>query len=817
MELVEFLKSAVTTEEGFFCLGFAQIRDTDEGTRKTWKEEFWRWPDDLDKILERIEQVSKDKITNIYFSPHLFKDKTSQTEYVLPTRTIVADLDDANVLTLPFRPNILVQTSEDRHQGYWILDKPISTNEYNELSQKLTYSIPRCDRSGWWIGHKFRVPDTYNYKYSTGPQKIKIVDTTNRRCQVEDFEYLPTPETLYGISPQLIFQHESDIDWAEEALKSDVGPRALLASISHNLPGRVIAQYDVKAKDRSAALWALMLAGFRAGLDKTNVFILAYNSANNKFSDLRYGGVKELAKDVLRAEIATKVKFTDVKSKIKGIRAGRGNEVEKHVYVANLAKEHLEKLGTFHHTTTGGLWYVRDDIGKPIAISMHSQHLTTMLEAIFGINGSEKTANYTYHHLMTHASELYPSSEVATLSYYDTDAQEFFIHTGRKEVLRVTKDNIETVNNGYNGIIFPWSIVSNIISPKYQAIDKDWADELFDGCLNNIIGVKPEHAKAILKIWFLSVLLRDGMVSRPILALIGSPGSGKSTLIRRVYALLYGKERSVNAVTKEDDFDYAVATDPLVVLDNVDSYAKWLPDRLALSAATSEIVKRKLFTDSDIVVLKRQAMLAITAHAPKWGREDVVDRLLLLTFERLPKFISETVIIDNIIRQRNALWGMILKDIQKVFNTPKPNDGWPQFRVEDFASFGYHIATALGVQQDFYDGIESIRRDQKSFILTEDQILVDVIERFIKNRQKQQTKIEQFDPAGRLWLAFVNIADDETYFTKKYGNAVALGKKLWTLHDALKTRFDVQIRYGKGMSREWKFDLLEEEDATKTG
>jgi hypothetical protein len=304
--------------------------------------------------------------------------------------------------------------------------------------------------------------------------------------------------------------------------------------------------------------------------------------------------------------------------------------------------------------------------------------------------------------------------------------------------------------------------------------------------------------------------MRDGLVARPILALFGQPGSGKSTMFRRIYALLYGKDRSLNAVSNENDFDQATTVDALVVLDNVDTWAKWLPDRLALAASTSEIIKRKLFTDQDTIIMRRQAMLAVTAHNPKFGREDVTDRLLLLTFERLQHFKPEADIINRILSLRNSLWGDILRDIQTVLQTPKPTSGWPQFRIEDFASFGYWIATSLGIGQQFFEGIERIRKAQKAFSLEEDAILLDCIEKVIKAQKDGKNYGAAFTP-GQWWGMFTLVAgDQEQEFKKKYPNAVSLGKKFWTLQDALKELYDITWKYNSAKgTRTWEIKYLE--------
>lgn len=1078
MELVDFFRTVITGGEGWFCLAYCKQGDKNH----PWREEFFSYPDDLPIILNRIETLGKE--FDIYFSPYLFREQSSIKTSAIPGKTIVADLDEASIVTLNLPPNVLVETSPDRHQGYWILDEQIDKDEHELLSKRLTYSIPRCDLSGWFLGKKVRVPTTYNHKYKSGPKYIRIADFNLRNYTAASIE------TLVEISNDVNGKAEyinGDLSWVNMAMSYDINPQEMLAKIRNLIPAKLYSSYNTEALDRSTALWALTTALFRAGLNKEHVYYIAYNSPNNKFLDLKNGGINELAKDVLRAEVSVKAKVPDIKGRIEDARLLPGSQIKKSAYVKNMIAEHMNQLGKFIHADDGTAWFIRDDTGKPIQITTRSESLETMMSSLYGINSSEREFMYVTKALMADVLEGPVSGKIGSLSTYDHDNKVFLLHTGRKDVLKVTRNEVSRINNGASGVLFPWSIRSSTISPKHDENVK-WDNVLLDGCLDNITDVTKEQAQAILKVWFITLLLRDGLVARPILALFGQPGciagstplsirrgehsaryytiahlynescgnwnksihnrirsvkdgiikwrkihkvimsgikltynikiegrkpfrttrdhlfltpegykklhelnigdrvvvegghvtgngqsvswrpevnvkyhphgrermvgifgpyksiyryravvearlnglsteqfirivnnnkeaaekltyldadivihhkdgnplnddfnnlevktklehdkhhgidkvrnfgswsgmnytttaviesiteykveptfdiqmededaqnflingvvvhnSGKSTLFRRIYALMYGRGRAINAVTREDDFDYASAVDPLVVLDNVDTFAKWLPDRLALSASTSEIVRRKLYTDNDVVIIRRQAMVGITAHNPKFGREDVVDRLLLLNFERLQHFAPETEIINKIVSMRNVLWGSILDEIRIVLNTPIPTSGYPQFRVEDFARYGYWIAKALGIDKHFYDGLENIRNSQKSFVIDEEGMVIDAIIKFTEQKTRGENKWTEYYSASQLWVQLQGFSSDANAFTKRYSNAVSLGRKLWILQDVMRQVLDIDVQFDTiKRVRKWAFAKLEvsNEKATSNG
>lgn len=789
MELSDFLDIVITSpEEGFFC--FASGGPNVGG----WSERWYRWPAQKQDILDAVERARG--TSNVYFSTYLFNSSSSMKSNVLPTRTIQADLDEADISDLPLEPTVLVRTSPGRHQAYWVLKDALPPETHELLSRKLTYAIQKCDHSGWPLGRKIRMPETFNFKYLDGPKPIEVIASSRKTYPVDAFEMLPEASSATETSDQ---EH-----WLENVhtLALDIAPLELLESIrTKGLSAKAYLLYSSPATDRSATLWALMLQAFRCGLDRDAVYWLALHSKNNKFADLRFHGERELAKDVLRAEATVRKSGSDPREVINQSRRLAPASIRKQTILSQVT-QFMRERGSFLHAMDDSLWYVRRDIGRPVLVGESSDYLDALLDVEYGLNKTEVEHNYAAAGLVSYTRNSAINAWKSALSYYDPDNQSLMLHMGRKDVLRVSPSGLDTIIDGAHGVIFPWQ--SSVEAFTLGTPDPDWAQSLFGlsagrDALHNVIGMTPAQVKALLRVWFLFILFRNIAVSRPLLATFGQPGSGKSTLFKKIYALIYGRHKAIGSVTKEDDFDHAVASDPLVVLDNVDSWKEWLPDRLALSAGTSDITKRKLYTDADTVVLKRQALVGITAHNPRFGREDVADRLLLLTYERLTEFAPEQVIIDNVIAQRSRLWGGIVQDVQKIIITPIPAVG-PQFRVEDFARLGLWISRALGIENEFVSAIGNIRTGQRSFSLDEDRMLVDALTRLTASKGRLERKT-----AGQLWglLEGGGVAADPVAFSRTYRSSIALGKKLLNLQDSLKTMFDITWVVDDDLGKLW--------------
>lgn len=785
MQTDEFLREVITGGEGYFCLAL--------GNGSGWLEAWHKWPQDIDAIVARAEAAAAQ--TNVYFSSYLFKAPQSVKENVLPTRTIQADLDHADVTSLPRVPTILVETSPGRHQAYWILSgDPLPLEEHELISKKLTYAIHSCDRSGWPLGRKVRIPNTLNHKYMDGTKRVHVIGGSRRSYDPAEFELLPEVASH-------ITEHFDDTFIESPSREGSVPEHGLelLEKIRDAIPVNVYVAYNSRQADRSAALYALMCWGFKSGLNRAQVFVLARDSANNKFADLNHRAEQELAKDVLRTEFDVNTNIQDDRRLIQDIRRKPTLAIERKQAMFNVVYASLKAQGEFLRTETDASWYIRKDTGRPIYITAHSDWLDMLLDQQFGLNPTEQESRYIVHGLKSAIANQPVNATQTALSYYDPYQNHFLLHTGRREVLQITPNAITRAIDGAFGVVFPWITSAEGFNPiinEPNGVAKpplDWGAELFGNgtrgfgsSVDNVTNMTPEQAMSLLKVWFIFVLLRNIAMSRPIIASFGQPGSGKTTLFRKVYAILYGRHKSLGAVTNVDDFDHATASDPLVILDNVDTWEKWLPDRMALSAGTSDIVRRKLYTDADTFVLKRQAIVGVTAHNPKFGREDVADRFLLFAYSRLPIFISEELIISDILKKRNHIWGAIVADVQKVLRTPIP-DKAPQFRVEDFARFGLWIARALGVEKDFVESIEDVKSAQQSFSLEEEGILVSAITKYV-TRTNEPGKLHT---AAQLWTILESSADDPRIFGHIYKNSVYLSKKLSALQASLGAMFEM--------------------------
>ena len=783
----DFLDWTVTTPTGWFQLLIGQ--------KDSLREEWYKWPEDRTKIQARITESTSD---NVYFSPHLFSTQKSLKENVLPSRTLCVDLDNADVTNLKLNPTVMIETSPGRHQGFWVLKTELLPADFEVLSKKLSYTIVNADHSGWPLGHKFRVPGARNFKYNPSPI-VHLVHTlsSERIYTVDELE-----DWVSGtdVTPANVGQADNWINHPPTTFPS--GPLEVLEKYRANIGPKVIRYYDTMQADRSEALWALMIAMFRAGASIDEVYWVAWNSANNKFKEHRYNADRDLAKDVARAHLAETGDSSDIPSMIKIAERTQGTNNDRKRLVTSIVIQDMQKRGEFIFTDDGRYWYLHSNAGRPVQLGKRSDQLDSMLDMAYGLNSSDGFQPFVCNHLVNHTISKGRRAASAVLSHFDRET--LLLHSGKQDIYRITKHSVSRHPDGQFGVLFPWRPQNEEVISLDEPLD-NWVDWVFEGWFDNLLDFTPDEVKTLIRVWVLFILFRDAAVSRPILALLGQQGSGKSTLFHILYTIFYGRNKSLNAISNPEDFDFLTSSDPLVVFDNVDTWTGWLPDRLALAASASDLVKRKLYTDSDTVTLKRQAILGITAHEPKFGRPDVVDRLLIINLQRRDTYAPESALIERIHGARANIWGAIVRDIQAVLRTPNVEASEiPNFRISDFARVGARIAKAVGGYDQFVSIVEKLRTTQVAFSLGEDDILVDGIKRYLMLKASQNGTAPEWVSVGYLWEMITQF--DKTFATT-YKSSATLARKLTTMEPNLKALFTLDSKYDsvRGV-RTWKFD-----------
>jgi hypothetical protein len=203
-------------------------------------------------------------------------------------------------------------------------------------------------------------------------------------------------------------------------------------------------------------------------------------------------------------------------------------------------------------------------------------------------------------------------------------------------------------------------------------------------------------------------------------------------------------------------------------------------------------------------------MICLTAHNPRFTREDVVDRLIILQLRRRTVHLEETRILADVTRVRNALWSDMIADAQQVLGTSMPTDEEvPAFRIADFAKYGLWFSQAHSKEMaaNFSAAIARMVGNQQGLNLESDQVLVATIQKWLRIRASKGIEPGMLT-ATNLWNELHIIANDPNIFQRMYHNPQFLSRKLMNLKPSLdsvmiaETVFDIKDRI-----RKWHFEL----------
>jgi hypothetical protein len=261
-----------------------------------FKEYFFEWPLQLKVMLQVVEEHAETR--NVYFCPQLLVGRKRSRAATKVCTNVWADLDECQPQAMLVPPSITVESSPGRYQAYWLLEEPVEPDVAELISKRIAYhhADDGADRSGWDLSQLLRVPFTYNFNHGE-PKPVKLLDIDRTKYRPKDFDRYPSMAKL-------------DPDYLQlPDIPADITGETLLARYMEVLPPKVETLFREVPEEHtwSDRLWELELLAFEAGLPAVEVFILARDSACNKFTrDGKSGHEELLWRDICRSQAEIK-------------------------------------------------------------------------------------------------------------------------------------------------------------------------------------------------------------------------------------------------------------------------------------------------------------------------------------------------------------------------------------------------------------------------------------------------------------------------------------------------------------------------------
>lgn len=382
---------------------------------------------------------------------------------------------------------------------------------------------------------------------------------------------------------------------------------------------------------------------------------------------------------------------------------------------------------------------------------------------------------------------LYVSRYNGTCWKIDGSGRWLVVPNGTGGALFIDDDGGSTVEDpliGNHGLLLPTLIENLNYSPSENGMDAF-------------------SQKLALGAWMFTVAFPDIMPSKPMLLVEGERGSGKTTAVRMIQKVIHGSIKT-HAIGRNDERDFGVIVlrSPVCLLDNADSFVDWLQDTLCTYATGGEWTRRKLFTDSDQVVLRPQSFIAITSRNPiSFKRDDVADRCIIIRMARRSDFTPEAVLMQMIDDKRHLLYGewlWFLDDMVKRIRAGALNNiPTSAYRMADFTAIAHVACAAMGATQNDIDNMLEGMEAERDALVAEGDPLLDLLDKWLEDRRN----IGRGITAANLFKALSDMAKRGNRSFYKSPNTLA--QKL--RRDAVKKHFDVRQVGMQGNAKLYEF------------
>ncbi len=396
--------------------------------------------------------------------------------------------------------------------------------------------------------------------------------------------------------------------------------------------------------------------------------------------------------DALKAEI-------DAVRRMEGGRDGL-KRFEVHRRTAEIVVADLKERGRFYHDSKSAYLFFFDAEKRLMAVERDNQDLELALSR-YGLAPGEDICRHVLDALRLEAMEHGTRTEVYPFTHYNRKTGTLYLFDLGHQVYRITPDAVDRVDNGTDGVLFLHNPAWKPFTLGMPEPDRSAFDEVILAPMRfRDDGLTVEDRRLVFLIWFYSLFFPELFPTRPILALVGERGSGKTFALRKVGQLLFGPSFNVMQLSNDPkDFDAAVTHVPFVAVDNSDRNVPWLDDRLAVVATGGSIKRRELYTTNRLVEYPVRAFVGITSRTPYFRREDVADRLLIFYVLRFETFTPESKLLAELEEHRDRVMTEVVGHLQEIVRVLRDRAGktYPtRFRMADFADFALRLAHAQG-------------------------------------------------------------------------------------------------------------------------
>jgi hypothetical protein len=400
-------------------------------------------------------------------------------------------------------------------------------------------------------------------------------------------------------------------------------------------------------------------------------------------------------------ELVSLICAPDTVSQIDDIRYAKGRPTLESARLANnTIWSILNDEGSRIFQTYGKVayWYNSED---HTVVEEGTEMWKTMLNKRFGFNPNDAFSKLVYAELRLRIVREAPFVPIQHRTYWAEDTGKLYINLGGPDVYILDGKDVYKAYNGECGYMFITNESGKFMYPDFDAEPVNVFEFLVDDLSftqSADAPANPEEQKELLKAWMLAFFFQELMPTKPILAMLGAPGSGKTTAIRRILRVFEEPDADVLSVQtdKQDAFRASIESHRLLAMDNLEkSGAGWMVDTLNKLATGGNIELRELYKTNAKHVIVPRCFVAITAVNMPFSDETLFSRLLVLEMQKLENPLPEHFLQKRIRENEPAIWADLMKKLNVVVSSvrkAKTIKAPTKSRLVDFTVFCARIS-----------------------------------------------------------------------------------------------------------------------------
>ncbi len=359
--------------------------------------------------------------------------------------------------------------------------------------------------------------------------------------------------------------------------------------------------------------------------------------------------------------------------------------------IAVLIHDDLKSRGQFYNCKEETVRQFYFDVLKNKLYDIQSEYYQSLFYWQYDILSTTLLGQSIYSIILGRCFNEGQSIVPRRFSFYDEKRGFLYVYNNDNGVFKIDGETIKNVNNGTDGVFFEDEFDAEKIYPVFK--DNDLLNQLFFDTINFDSTEELNYTEqyCLFKEFFSCIFFKEIFPSKPMISFLGPKGAGKTAALQRWVKILKGPLGNVESIPEDvKDFIPLITVSSIIFLDNVDGHIPWLNDMLAKISTGMTITLRMLYKTNVAIRFRPSTFIALTSRSPKFRRDDVADRLLILKVKRFEDFTPQSVLMDQICAARGEIWGDILRELNrrvKALQEKRDLKISSPFRLADFYSF----------------------------------------------------------------------------------------------------------------------------------